>query len=131
MKASQLIADALSEWRTFQDAADLAQQHFDALDEEEISRLAVRAFTEEFRATLRRKDSNGVPLYANVQQVDPVSGETSRRYKQTQLFDESDYKAAIASCQQRSRAELRTAKALADDCLTRLGVQLAFDGRAA
>lgn len=131
MKASQLIADALTAWRTYEDAADLAHQNFDQLDEDEIERLARRAFTEEFRSTLRRKDRNGVPLYGNVEATDPATGKTVRRYKQTAMFDVEDYRVAIAACRVRIAAEDRTARALVKDCADRLGVQLRLDGTAA
>jgi hypothetical protein len=130
MKAARLIADALSDWRVVRDAPDLAFDLFAQLDEDELHRLALRAFTDEVRATLRRK-VDGVPLYANVEQVDPTTGETVRRYKQTAMFDVDDYVSAIASCQRRADAERRTARALRDDCAKRLGVQLRLDGRAA
>lgn len=131
MKAHQLIADALSDWRAVRDAPDLAHDLFGALSEDEVERLALRAFTDEVRATLRRKDSNGVPLYGNVEQADPLTGELVRRYKQTALFEVEDYQAAIKSCRVRAEAEHRTARALARDCAQRLGVQLTLDGRAA
>jgi hypothetical protein len=130
MKAARLIADALSDWRVVQDAPDLAHELFDHLDEDELTRLAQRAFTEEVRAALRRK-VNGVPVYANVEQVDPVTGEKVRLYKQTAMFDVDDYIVAIKACRSRAEAEHRTARALQKDCAARLGVQLRLDGRAA
>lgn len=130
MKSSRLIADALSDWRVVRDAPDLAHDLFDQLDDEERERLALRAFTDEVRATLRRK-VDGVPLYANVEQVDPATGETVRRYKQTAMFDVDDYVVAIKACRARAEAEHRTARALQQDCAKRLGVQLRLDGRAA
>lgn len=130
MKAARLIADALSDWRIVRDAPDLAHDLFDGLDDDEVQRLALRAFTDEVRATLRRK-VDGVPVYANVEQVDPATGETVRRYKQTAMFDVDDYVSAIASCNRRADAERRTARALQKDCAARLGVQLRLDGTAA
>lgn len=129
MKSAQIIADVLSSWRTFEDAGNRAHEAFAQLDPDEIERLALRAFTEEFRATLRRKDSRGVPLYGNVEKTDPGSGRTVRRYKQTALFTEDDYRSAIASCQRRAKAETHTARALIADCAARLDVQLRLDGR--
>lgn len=131
MKAHSLIADALSEWRVLRDAPDLAHELFTRLGPEEVERLAVRAFTDEVRAALRRKDAVGVPVYANVEQADETTGEIVRRYKQTAMFDVGDYEAAIKSCRQRAAAENRTARALQKDCAVRLGVQLTLDGRAA
>lgn len=130
MKSARLIADALSDWRVVRDAPDLAHELFAHLDEDELERLALRAFTEEIRGTLRRK-VDGVPMYANVEQVDPATGETVRRYKQTAMFDLDDYVVAIKACRSRAEAEHRTARALQKDCAKRLGVQLRLDGRAA
>lgn len=131
MKAAQLIADALSSWNTYEDASAQAHQHFQHLDPDEVERLARRAFTEEFRATLRRKDANGVPLYGNVATTDRVTGQTVKRYKQTAMFDVDDYRVAINDCHLRAASERRTARALQKDCLVRLGVQVTLDGRAA
>lgn len=131
MKAAQLITDALSSWRTYEDAADQAHQYFDQLDADEVNRLARRAFAEEFRSMLRRKDSSGVPLYGNVEVTDPSTGKTTRRYKQTAMFTADDYRVAINACHLRASAERRTARALQKDCAARLGVQLRLDGRAA
>lgn len=131
MKSHALIADALSEWRTVQDAPDLAHDLFGGLDADEVERLALRAFTDEVRAALRRKNSDGVPVYGNVEKVDPTTGQRTRRYKQTAMFDESDYRSAIESCRARAAAEIRTADALVKDCAERLGVQLRLDGSVA
>jgi hypothetical protein len=129
VKAKHLIADALSEWRPVQDAPDLAHSLFAALDDDERERLALRAFTDEVRASLRQK-VDGVPIYASVERVNE-QGETVRHYKQTALFDVEDYRIAIDACQRRAAAETRTARALQKDCAARLGVQLTLDGRAA
>lgn len=127
MKAQQLIADALSEWREVQDAPDLAQQLFDRLDDDEIERLAVRGFTDEVRAALRRKDSGGVPVYANVERIDK-DGSRIRLYKQTSLFTVDDYRIAVASYERRAAANHRVAVALAKDCKTRLHVTIPLPG---
>lgn len=130
MTSHKLIADALSDWRTIRNAADLAHDLVADLTEDDRERLILRALTEEVRAALRRKE-NGVPVYGNVEVIDPVTGEKVRRYKQTAMFDVEDYRSAIASCSQRAKAEMRTARALRADCASRLGVQLYLDGRAA
>lgn len=123
MKSKDLIADALSEWRPVRNAPDLAHQLFDRLDDDEIQRLAQRAFTDEVRASLRRKDENGVPIYTSVLNVDGAGNET-RIYKQTELFDVDDYRDAIASYMRASVANRAVAIALSKDCHARLGVQL-------
>jgi hypothetical protein len=110
-------------------ASDLAQQHFDLLDEDEVQRLALRGFTEEVRAALRRK-VNGIPVYANVETTD-ASGQKVQQYKQTEAFDVEDYRIAIASYSRRARAEIRTAEALIAECANRLGVQLTLPAGAA
>lgn len=125
MKSRELIADALSSWHAVQNAPDLAHQLFDRLDDDEKDRLAQRAFTDEVRATLRRKDENGVPLYTSVVQPDE-KGEPQRIYKQTALFDEDDYRTAIGFYMREAAANRRVAVALVDDCKRRLGVQLSL-----
>lgn len=130
MKSAQVIADALSDWRPVRDAADSAEETFHQLDADEVDRLAHRAFAEEWRAQLRKK-VNGVPIYGNIERVDAATGDTVRLYKQTSLFELDDYRSAIAACDRRAKAERRTARALAEDCQNRLGVQLRTDGRAA
>lgn len=131
MKSHQAISNALSDWKVVQDAPSLARDLFGALDDDERDRLALRAFTDEVRSTLRRKDSDGVPVYGNVERVDASTGATVRRYKQVAAFDLDDYGAAIRSARRRAAAESRTVSALRRDCAVRLGVQLTLDGRPA
>lgn len=123
MKSHEVIAEALSEWRPVASAADLAQQTFDQLDDDERERLAMRAYTDEIRAALRRK-RDGVPVYSNVDQVDPQTGEKRTVYKQTALFDEQDYRAAVRSYTDRAQDNLTVARALVNECKVRLGVQI-------
>lgn len=123
MKSSQVISDALSEWREVQNAADLCHETFHLLDDDEVRRLAERAHCEDIRAALRRR-VNGVPVYANVETVDARTGKTTRQYKQTEMFTVADYKAAVSSYVRRAKAEMVVAQALRDDCAARLGVQL-------
>lgn len=130
MKARTLIHDALSDWRPVRNAPDLAHDLFDQLDADEITRLAMRGLTDEIRATLRRKDSNGVPLYTSVLTPDPDGGEPQRVYKQTAMFDVEDYTVAIRFYRQEARANDAVAEALVADCKRRLGVQLSIDGLA-
>lgn len=127
MKSKQLIADALSDWRGVRNAPDLAHDLFTQLDDDEIERLALRGLTEEVRATLRRKDENGVPLYTSVTQPDE-NGEPRRVYKQTALFDEDDYVVAIGFYMREAVANRRVAEALVKDCKRRLGIQLSLRG---
>lgn len=129
MKSSDIITDKLSAWREIQNAADLAHGTFDQLDTEEIQRLALRAYTEEWRAALRRKDANGVPIYTSILAPDET-GELRRIYKQTALFDVEDYEVAIDFYQREAKANQRVAQALAADCFRRHGVQLSIDGLA-
>lgn len=130
MKSHQVIANALSDWKAVQDAPSLARDLFGALDVEECERLALRAFTDEVRSTLRRKDASGVPLYGNVEKVDVATGEAVRQYKQVAAFDVEDYGVAIRSARRRAAAEARTVAALRADCAARLGVQLTITGEA-
>lgn len=123
MKSHQAINDALSEWRAVTDAADLAQELFGQLDDDEVQRLALRGFTEEIRAALRRK-RNGVPVYSNVDQVDAKTGKKRTVYKQTALFKEADYRTAVRSYADRAANNLTVARALALECKRRLGVQI-------
>lgn len=123
MKSSDLIADALSEWRPVRSAPDLAHELYAHLDSSEIERLARRAFTDEVRAGLRRKDADGVPLYTSVLESDD-EGKPRRVYKQTALFDVDDYQIAVAFYVREARANSRVAVALIEDCKRRLGVQL-------
>ncbi|HWH13180.1 MAG TPA: hypothetical protein VNT51_00420 [Miltoncostaeaceae bacterium] len=90
MKSHQAIANALSDWKVVQDAPSLARDLFGALDDDERDRLALRAFTDEVRSTLRRKNADGVPVYGNVEQVDAATGSLVRRYKQTAAFTVED-----------------------------------------
>jgi hypothetical protein len=123
VKSAALIADALSEWRPVRNAPDLAEELFQHLDSDEIERLARRAFTDEVRTGLRRKDADGVPLYTSVIESDD-EGKPRRVYKQTALFDVADYEVAIAFYVREARANNRVALALIADCQRRLGVQL-------
>lgn len=131
MKSHAVIASALSDWKDVRDAPSLARDLFDSLDDEERERLALRAFTDEVRSTLRRKGADGVPVYGNVERVDVATGQTVRQYKQVAAFDLDDYGAAIRSARRRAAAEARTVAALRADCAARLGVQLTLDGRPA
>lgn len=130
MKAHDLIRDALSDWREVRNAPDLAHDLFNRLDSDEIERLAMRGLTDEVRATLRRKDTNGVPLYTSVLTPNPDGGDPQRIYKQTALFDVEDYKTAVSFYRREARANEVVAEALTADCYRRLGVQLAIDGLA-
>lgn len=122
MKSHEAIGDALSTWRPVQSAADLAHEVFRFLSPVEVERLALRGLTEEIRSALRRKDSDGVPAYANVDKVDPSTGKSMKIYKQTSMFDEADYRVAVDSYRQRSLQNAAVAEALRAQCLSRLGV---------
>ena len=127
MKAHELIADLLSEWHAVHDAADLAHQIFDGLDDEELSRLAMRGLTEEVRRALVRSNPNGVPTYSSVERVNVTTGKTERFYKQTELFEVADYEVAVRSYRKRADQNAAIAAALIRDCKVRLGVQLNLD----
>lgn len=129
MKSLDIIRAALADWRPIADAPELADSTFHDLDDEEIGRLALRAFTEEIRKELRRKIS-GVPVYTSVITADE-DGERRRVYKQTALFEVADYRVAIDFYLRESEANRRVAKALAADCQRRLGIQLQIPGLAA
>lgn len=131
MKAREIINEALSEWREVQSAADLAHETYDRLTEDEVARLAMRGYTDEIRAALRRKEPTGVPAYANVDQVDEVTGRKVKIYKRTELFDASDYKVAVRSYRRRAKENAVVADALTLQCAERLGVQLSTDEAAA
>lgn len=123
MKSHELIAETLSEWRPVTSAAELAHESFDRLGTDEIGRLALRAYTDEIRAALRRKES-GVPAYSNIDRVNPDSGDLERVYKQTALFNIDDYRAAVNSYARRAHDNWKVAAALASKCQAELGVQL-------
>lgn len=123
MKSHQVIAESLSTWRTVESAVDLAHETFHQLDDDERERLALRAYTDEVRATLRRKHK-GVPAYSNVDRLNPATGQVEQVYKQTEAFDVEDYKMAVRSYGNRARQNLNVAKALAEKCRADLGVQL-------
>jgi hypothetical protein len=130
VKAHALISDALSDWRKVRNAPDLAHDLFDDLDDDERDRLAMRGFTDEIRATLRRKDKNGVPVYSSVLTPALDGTEPERIYKQTALFDVADYEVAVRSYREAARVNNKIARALVEDCLRRLGVQLVIEGLA-
>lgn len=122
MRAHEAIADALSTWRPIQSAADIAHEISGLLSADERDRLVLRALTEEVRANLRRKDSSGVPMYANVDRLDPATGRTVKVYKQTAMFDEKDYRVAVHSYRRRSLENAAVAESLRSQCLQRFGV---------
>lgn len=126
MKAREIIAHTLRDWHSV-NAPEQAEATFGLLDSDEIHRLALRAFTEEWRRELRVKDENGVPKYASINVRDD-NGKQVRLYKQTDLFDESDYAVAIKGHVVEARSHLRAAKALAADAAKRLGVQIEIPG---
>ena len=130
MKSSQAIGDALSAWRPIESAPDLAHETFELLDADEITRLAIRAYTDEVRAALRRKDVNGVPAYTSVL-APATDGKTVRVYKQTALFTEADYRAAVRFYRREADSNRRVADALVKDCKRRLGIQLRITDSAA
>lgn len=127
VKAREAIRAALVTWRPVEDAPSLARDTFGQLDHDEVLRLAMRAYTDEVRAELRRKDGNGVPQFTSVLTTDG-EGNKQRIYKQTALFDVADYEMAITSYLAEARANYRVARCLAKDCARRLGVQLAVPG---
>jgi hypothetical protein len=123
VKARQVIAETLSAWRPVQHAPDLAHETFARLDADERDRLALRAYTEEIRQALRRKDKNGVPVYTSVTRPN-AEGRPERVYKQTALFDVADYETAVGFYLREARANTNVARMLVADCARRLGVQI-------
>ena len=123
MKSATIIADTMSEWRTVRHAPDLAHELFDLLDADEITRLATAGFAAEIRKALTAKAA-GVPQYSSIVVIDPATGKKTKRYKQTGLFTEGDYRVAIDSYVARSDANLSVAKALIAACAAKFGVQL-------
>ena len=123
MKSTKAIRTALADWRLIHDAPSLARETFSDLDALERDRLALRAYTDEVRAELRRKDQHGVPLYTSILVADG-DGNRERRYKQTELFEVSDYRVAVSFYFSEAAANYRVARSLAADCNRRFGVQL-------
>jgi hypothetical protein len=126
MKAKETIRSALADWREIQNAPALAETTFGELDQDEVIRLAMRGYTDEIRAELRRK-VDGVPVYTSVL-VANEEGDKRRVYKQTAMFDIADYQVAIRFYTAEAKANLKVAKALVKDCQRRLGVQLPLPG---
>jgi hypothetical protein len=126
VRSIDVIRKELSVWRPVADAPSLARDSFGKLDPDEVIRLAMRAYTEEVRQELRRK-VDGVPVYTSVIAADS-EGNPQRLYKQTELFDVSDYRVAIDFYLREAEANRRVAKALAEHCKRRLGVQLMIPG---
>lgn len=126
MKAKDAIRGALADWRPVADAPSLARETFTSLDAAERDRLALRAYTDEVRTELRRK-VDGVPVYTSVVQPGE-DGHAKRVYKQTELFDVSDYRVAVTFYLSEAKANQRVARSLARDCYRRYGVQLTLPG---
>lgn len=126
MKARDVIDAAMSDWHSV-DASSMAEQTFDRLDDEEVIRLARRAYTEEWRAALRAKDVDGVPRYASIE-VRQADGDTVRVYKQTALFTIDDYAAAIDYHRDEAAAHIRAARMLAKRCNAVHGTDIPIPG---
>lgn len=124
MKAHEVIADSLSEWRTVTNIPDLARQEFDRLDNDEVTRLAIAGLAAEYRKAFTRK-TNGVPAYSSVDVIERT-GRKVKRYKQTEPFDVDDFRVAVQSYRARSQENTRVAQALVVACQERFGVQLGF-----
>lgn len=123
MKAKELINDVMSEWRTVRRAPDLAHELFDHLDPDEVQRLAMAGFTQEIGKMLRKKGSNGVPVYSNIDSID-TTGKKVRQYKQTAAFSVEDFELAVGSYTTRAESNFRVAHALMKACASKFGVQL-------
>lgn len=111
MKAREVIDAAMSDWHAV-DAARMAGDTFDQLDDEELERLARRAFTDEWRAALRAKDPDGLPRYASIESTAP-DGSVVRVYKQTALFSDDDFARVIEYHMAEAASHVRTARSLA------------------
>lgn len=125
MKAHEVIADSLSEWRTVTNIPDLAREQYDRLDAGEVERLAIQGLAAEYRKAFTRK-TEGVPAYSCVD-VMQSDGRKAKRYKQTEAFDVEDFRVATASYRNRANENLRVAAALSAACAERFGVQLGLD----
>lgn len=126
MKAINLIHDALSEWRPVRSAPDLAHELYKHLDADEVERLAIAGLTGEVRKALTKR-VKGIPVYSNVETIDPATGKKVKQYKQTNLFNVDDFRIAADSYMKRTRSNYDIACALAAACVKKYGVQLAVD----
>lgn len=126
MKAREVIDAAMSDWHAV-DAARMADETFGQLDDAEVQRFALRAYTDEWRASLRAKDDYGVPRYASIEVQQP-DGSVDRVYKQTALFNVEDYEAAISYHRREALSHLHTANSLAKRCNAVHGTDLPLPG---
>lgn len=126
VKAREIIAGRMRDWRTV-DAPTMAEETFAALDADEVERLALRAFTDEWRTELRAKDCDGVPRYASIVRLD-AAGREVRLYKQVALFDVDDFAAAIGYHRDEALSHMRAAAALTKRCRAVHGVDVVLPG---
>jgi hypothetical protein len=80
------------------------------------------------RQMASKKDpETGLPLLGSIVVVDEKTGKKEQRYKQLSLFEPEDYIVVCKYHNKMSGHHKRMAKAYAEDCYKRFGVQLYFD----
>lgn len=87
------------------------------------------AVAEHKKAFVRRqirqlKDGTGWPLFANVVEVDPISGDETHIYKQEQIFDRDDYVQVVTYHRRRAEHHERMAQGYAERARVRFSMQV-------
>lgn len=80
------------------------------------------------RMMARRKNpKTGLPELASVEVPCDEDGRFERVYKQLSCFDPEDYRQVCSYHSEQARHHRRLAKAYADDCRRRFGIQIAIE----
>jgi hypothetical protein len=74
-----------------------------------------------------KKSGSELPELASIEIVDNETREAKRVYKQLALFTVNDYRQAIVYHRNQVKHHTNMAKAFADDCYEKFGVQLHFE----
>lgn len=116
----------LDEW-SGADARDAARRflHEQRLTIEEIQEMVEDHVTDCIRRILRKRDDNGMPLFANLVTTDG-EGTLTQQYRRRDMLQISDYGQVVRYHTKQAVAHSKMARAFTQEAKERFGVQLAL-----